>query len=132
MIDAALVMERIRAEFRKRRGQTPETERTAADRAYDTVHLKQLQHLGRLTEIAIPVSHRKRVGKAVMALRRILWKLLTPIVKQQSDANAATVALLAGLVADREAAFAEIRRLDERVAALEARLVASQETSTSR
>ncbi|MBM3267166.1 MAG: hypothetical protein FJZ01_05895 [Candidatus Sericytochromatia bacterium] len=121
MTDASVVMERIREEFRRRRGDLPPATRTPADFAMDGVHLKQIQHLGRLTDVAIPVSHRKRVGRVVMLVRRALWKLMGPIVRQQSDVNAASAALLAGLLADRDALAAENRDLERRLAALEAK-----------
>lgn len=122
--DAAVVMERIRAEFRKRRGELPPAARTPADFAMDGVHLKQIQQLGRLTDVPVPVSHRRRLGRVVMGARHLLWKLMGPIVRQQSDVNGATGAVIAGLLADRDSLVEENRALERRVAALEARLAA--------
>lgn len=125
--DAAAVMERIRAEFRRRRGEAPPSGRTAADRQFDAIHVRQIEHLGRLTEVPVPQSHRKRIGKYIMLVRRVLWKLLTPIVRQQSEVNAATRAVLAGLLADREALIEENRKLASRADILEARVAALEE-----
>jgi hypothetical protein len=129
IVDAMLVMERLRAEFRRRRGDLPPSGRSEPERRLDRVHLKQIESLGRLTEVPVPRSHRKRVGNLVMAARRALWKLLAPIVRQQGDVNAATAALLAGLTADRDELLAEQRSLLSRMEALEARLAKIEDST---
>ncbi len=118
-IDAMAVMDQIREEFRRRRGQAP-VARNDFHRHMDGIHLKQLQHLGDLAGVPIPFSHRKKVGKAIMIVRRVLWKLLAPITRQQTDVNKALTTLAASLLQDRDLLFKENQELRRRLEALEA------------
>lgn len=119
VVDAMAVMEQIREAFRLRRGQAPAV-RNDFHRHMDGVHLKQLQHLANVVDVPIPHSHRKKVGRFIMLVRRVLWKLLTPITRQQSDLNKAAVAVLNSLLQDREVLLKENRELRDRLDALEA------------
>jgi len=119
--DAAAVMEQIREGFRLRRGQSV-GERTDYHRHMDGVNLKQIQYLANLADVPIPQSHRKKVGRIIMLGRRVLWKLLTPVLRQQADYNKTNAALVSSLMQDRALLIQENRELRERLEALEAHL----------
>lgn len=123
--DAMAVMEAIRQEFRIRRGQTPAARNDHA-RRMDSVHLKQVRHLAELTAVPIPVSHRKKVGKVIMTVRRVLWKLLAPILSHQTDYNRSISTLMASLLQDREFLLKENQELRQRLEALEAKVPQSE------
>ncbi|GEM_PF-6230651 len=119
VVDAMAVMEQIREEFRRHRGQIPAV-RNDFHRHMDGVHLKQLQHLSNVVDVAVPHSHRRKVGRFIMVARRVLWKMLTPVTRQQSDFNKASFALLNSLLQDRDLLVKENRELRDRLDALEA------------
>jgi hypothetical protein len=123
--DAMAVMEAIRQEFKIRRGQTPAVRNDHA-RRMDSVHLKQVHHLAELTAVPIPVSHRKKVGKVIMTARRVLWKLLAPILGRQTDYNRSIATLMASLLQDREFLLKENRELRQRLDAMESRILQSE------
>lgn len=85
--------------------------------------------LGRLRDLADPrggsvESHRGLLAGPVLALKRLLFRLLTPIWDQQTSFDRAVVDQLAEI---GEAISSNSRRLDARLTTLESRIVALQD-----
>ena len=94
-IDVQQVMERIREAIRRRRSAETTTERpSASDHGSGSLDVGQLQSVGDLSSVAV-TSHRRVLGAGIVPIKKILLKLLTPMLEQQTTYNAAAVRAMA-------------------------------------
>lgn len=94
-VDVQQVMERIREAIRRRRSVEATTERpTAVDNGSGSLDVGHLQSVGDLSSVAVP-SHRRVLGPVIVAIKKILLKLLTPLLEQQAAYNAAATRAMA-------------------------------------
>jgi SAM-dependent methyltransferase len=94
-VDVQQVMERIREAIRRRRSAEATTERpSASDNGSGILDVGHLQAVGDLSSVAVP-SHRRVLGPVMVAIKKTLLKLLTPMLEQQAAYNAAATRALA-------------------------------------
>lgn len=94
-VDVQQVMERIREAIRRRRSAEETSERlSASDNGSRSPDFGHLQSVGDLRQVVI-TSHRQLFGLVVVAVKRMLLKLLTPILERQTAYNAAAVRAMA-------------------------------------
>jgi hypothetical protein len=93
-VDVQQVMERIREAIRRRRNNEEAPQDAAASNGVLPPGLAHLQSLGELGKVTV-TSHRRLFGLIVVTLKKILLKLLTPILQQQAAYNAAAVRAIA-------------------------------------
>ena len=94
-VDVQQVMERIREAIRRRRSVEATTERLSApDNGSGSLDVGHLQSVGDLSSVAVP-SHRRVLGPVVVAIKKVLLKLLTPLLEQQAAYNAAATRAVA-------------------------------------
>jgi SAM-dependent methyltransferase/molybdopterin converting factor small subunit len=91
-IDVQQIMERIRENIRRRRSldHRPTSEPLAS--AFDgqgAPDFAHLQSIGDLQKVSL-TSHHRLVGPLIIAVKKILLKLLTPILERQAAYNAAS------------------------------------------
>ena len=93
-VDVQQVMERIREAVRRRRNNEESPPHAAASNGALSPGLAHLQSLGELGKVTI-ASHRRLLGLFVVKVKKMLLKLLTPILEQQAAYNAAAVRAIA-------------------------------------
>jgi SAM-dependent methyltransferase len=94
-VDVQQVMERIREAIRRRRSVEATTEGlSASDNGSGALDIGHLQSVGDLSSVAVP-SHRRVLGPIIVAIKKILLKLLTPLLEQQATYNAAATRAMA-------------------------------------
>jgi SAM-dependent methyltransferase len=94
-VDVEHVMERIREAVRRRRNVEQTSEPlSVSDNGSRSPDFAHLQSVGDLHGVVI-ASHRRLLGSLVVAAKRVLLKLLTPILDQQAAYNAAAVRAMA-------------------------------------
>ena len=93
-VDVQQVMERIREAVRRRRSNDEAPQHAAVSSGVLPPGLVYLQSLGDLNKVTV-TSHRRLFGLVVVTIKKILLKLLTPILEQQAAYNAAAVRAIA-------------------------------------
>jgi SAM-dependent methyltransferase/molybdopterin converting factor small subunit len=94
-VDVQQVMERIRESIRRRRSVEATTEPlSASDNGSGSLDVGHLQSVGDLSTVAVP-SHRRVLGPVIVAIKKILLKLLTPLLERQAAYNAAATRAMA-------------------------------------
>jgi SAM-dependent methyltransferase len=92
-IDVQQVMERIRENIRRRRslepGPTSEPLASAVDNGQGASDFAKLESVGGLQRISL-TSHRGLLGLPIVTIKKILFKLLTPMLERQTAYNAAS------------------------------------------
>lgn len=94
-IDVEQVMERVREAVRRRRSLAETPERPAApDHGAEAADFGHLQSVGDLRYVTVG-SHRALLGPVVVAIKKTMLKLLTPMLEQQAAYNAAAIRAMA-------------------------------------
>jgi SAM-dependent methyltransferase len=94
-VDVQQVMERIREAIRRRRSVEATTERlSVSDNGSGSVDVGHLQSVGDLSSVTVP-SHRRVLGPVIVTVKKVLLKLLTPLLEQQAAYNAAATRAMA-------------------------------------
>lgn len=93
-VDVQQVMELIREAIRRRRNNEPAPQHAAASNGGLPPGLAHLQSLSGLGKVTV-TSHRRLFGLIVVTAKKILLKLLTPILEQQAAYNGAAVRAIA-------------------------------------
>ena len=94
-VDVQQVMERIREAIRRRRSGEETPERVAApENGSGSPDFRPLQAVGDLRRVVV-TSHRRLLGPVIVAIKRGLLKLLTPLLEQQAAYNAAAIRAIA-------------------------------------
>jgi len=94
-VDVQHVMERIREAVRRRRNVEQTSEPlSVAENGSRTPDFGHLQSVADLHNVVL-TSHRRLLGSVVLAVKRALLKLLTPILDQQAAYNVAAVRAMA-------------------------------------
>ena len=93
-VDVQQVMGRIREAIRRRRSNEEAPQHAAAANGSLSSDFAHLQSMGELGKVAI-TSHRRLVGLVIVAVKKVLLKLLAPILEQQAAYNAAAVRAMA-------------------------------------
>lgn len=98
--DVQQVMERIRENIRRRRSLEPspgsEPPASAFDHGQGSPDFARLQSLGDLRQISF-TSHHWLLGPLIIAVKKILFKLLTPLLERQAAYNAASARAMADI-----------------------------------
>jgi SAM-dependent methyltransferase len=98
--DVQQVMERIRENIRRRRslehGSTSEPLAPAFDHGQEAPDFAHLQSVGDLRKISF-TSHRWLLGPLIIAVKKMLFTLLTPLLERQATYNAASARALADI-----------------------------------
>jgi O-antigen chain-terminating methyltransferase len=94
-VDVQQVMERIREAIRRRRSvaETPE-QLSCSDNGSGSPDFAHLQSIGDLRTVAV-ASHRRLLGAIIVAIKKVLLKLLTPMLERQAAYNAAAIRAMA-------------------------------------
>jgi len=94
-VDVQQVMERIREAIRRRRSvaETPEP-LSVSDNGSGSPDFAHLQSIGDLRTVAV-ASHRRLLGTVIVAIKKVLLKLLTPMLERQAAYNAAAIRAMA-------------------------------------
>lgn len=90
--------------------------------------LGRLANLGTLADLAgspIPRSHRRGVGKIIETTRRIVWKVLQPILDRQTAFNRELLVIVDDMARDRA-------RLERTIVHLVARLAEADSSTNGR
>jgi len=116
--DASAIMDRLLEEFRSSHGKHAGVGGTVS-RQMDAVYVGVAQHAAGVLETPVPHSHRKWIGRAIELFRRFLWKMLTPIFRQQTEYNRTVIEVLTSLMRDRDALIGENKELWRRIETLE-------------
>lgn len=99
-IDVQQVMERIRESLRRSPNLEPsptaEPLASAFDNGQPAPDFARLQSLGNLGKVSF-TSHRRLLGPLVVAVKKTLLKLLTPILERQAAYNAASARAMADI-----------------------------------
>ena len=95
-VDVQQVMERIREAIRRKRSAEATMERLSpSDNGSGGLDVGQLESVGDLSSVAVP-SHRRVLGPIIVAIKKILLTLLTPLLERQAAYNAAATRARAG------------------------------------
>jgi SAM-dependent methyltransferase len=92
-VDVQQVMERVREAIRRRRSLEGTPERPSTNSA-GTSDFGHLQTVGDLRTVAV-TSHRTLFGPVIVAIKKALLRLLTPMLEQQAAFNAAAIRAMA-------------------------------------
>jgi O-antigen chain-terminating methyltransferase len=93
-VDVQQVMERIREAIRRRRSLADTPAPSTSDNGAGSPDFGHLPSLGDLGTVSV-TSHRRLVGPLIVAVKRLLLKLLTPLLEQQAAYNAAVIRAIA-------------------------------------